>query len=141
MLACKIPSKIKVGCVYYSFLGVSFDDGSSSVEAHERHVRSSHKKMTYISPCGLKELLHKREGTFVNLVIKINNVTWIDGKWAKYISKDNQIKFELKERLPEGVYTTKLQALKYAIKKWSDDIVWYNDTISTLNSAVDIKSY
>jgi len=40
MLACKTPTTLKKEDVLYSFEGVSYDDGSSSIEAHEWIVRS-----------------------------------------------------------------------------------------------------
>lgn len=117
MLACKTPISLCKGFVLYSFEGISYDDGSSSVEAHEWHVRSIQSKPTYLSLCGTKIRSYRRKTTFVNLVSKRKGKTWVKGEWAKYIAKDYQNRFELGERLPEGIYTTPLQAIKFALKK------------------------
>lgn len=67
MKACLTPKNVKKGDVFYSFDAFSFDDGSSTVEAHEWHVRSIMNKDTYISPCRLKSLGTKRKAKFIGL--------------------------------------------------------------------------
>jgi citrate synthase len=71
MLACIAPKSMKKGSILYSFEGVSYDDGSSTVDAHEWHVRSIQQKPTTINLRGTALLDHSRKATFVNLV------TWL----------------------------------------------------------------
>ena len=114
MLACKIPLSLKKHTVLYSFEANAWDDGSYSVEMHEWHVRSIQMRSTYLSKCGLKHLGHKRKALFVSIISKKQGVTWIKSNWANYIPKDLRISFEAKDRLPLGIYTTKLKALQFA---------------------------
>lgn len=141
MLACKTPNSINQDDVFYSFEAMSYDDGSSSVEAHGWHVRSCQRRKTYASKCGLKELSYRREAVFVNLISKKKDVTWVNDNWANYIAKDYQVKFEIKERLPEGIYTTKQKAIKFAVKKWTADIEWYLNEIGSLKTVKEIECY
>jgi hypothetical protein len=124
MLACKTPSSLEKGSILFSFEGVSYDDNTSSVEAHEWHVRSIQLKPT-------------RKATFINLVSKKKGTTWIKGDWAKYIAKDYQIKFELNDRLPDGIYTTQLQAVKYAYKKQYEYIAFAKSKLAEAKSKKD----
>lgn len=141
MLACKSPNSISKGTVLYSFEGISFTDGTSSVEAHEWHVRSVQNRNTYIDLSGLKLRNTRRKAVMVSLVSKKQGVTWIKGAWAKNIPKAHKMTFEVSDRLPEGIYTTRLQAIKFAVKKCESEIAWYEIQIPTLSSKKDIGKY
>lgn len=138
MLACKTPSSLKKGSIFYSFEAVSYDDDTSSVEAHEWHVRSYQLKPTLINLGGTALLDSSRKATFVNLVSKKKGTTWVKGDWAKYIPKDYQNKFELKDRLPVGIYTTQLQAIKYAYQKQHEYIALAKSKLAEAKSKKDI---
>ncbi len=141
MLACKTPKSLSKGDVYFSFEGISFDDGSTSVEAHEWHVRSIQNRSTYRSRCGLKLMSSIRKASMVSLVSKKKGVTWVRGAWAKYVPNEYKRMFEVADRLPEGIYTTKLQAIKFAVQKWEADITWYENEIPTLKTKREIARY
>lgn len=115
MLPCKTPLSFNKDTILYAFEGVSFDDDTSSVEAQEWHVRSIQLKATTVNLGGTTLLNSARKATFVNIISKKKGTTWTKGNWAKYIPKEYQNKFELKDRLPKGLYTTKLQAIKFAV--------------------------
>lgn len=138
MLACKTPPSLKKEDVLYSFEAVSYDDGSSSVEAHEWVVRSIQTKPTLICLRGVSLLNSSRKAVFINLVSKKKNITWINGEWANYIPKDYRKKFERGERLPEGVYTTQLQAIKFAVNKQHENIAFAEAELSAATSKKDI---
>lgn len=141
MLACKTPKSLSKGDVYFSFEGISFNDGSSSVEAHEWHVRSIQNRSTYRSRCGTKLSSTTRNALMVSLVSKKNHVTWVRGAWAKYIPNEYKRMFEVADRLPEGIYTTQLQAIKFAVKKWEADISWYENEMPTIKAKREIAKY
>jgi hypothetical protein len=138
MLACIAPKSIKKGSILYSFEGVSYDDGSSTVDTHEWHVRSIQQKSTTINLRGTALLDHSRKATLVNLVSKKKGTTWVKGDWAKYIAKYYQNKFELKDRLPDGIYTTKLQAIKFAYEKQHEYIALANSKLAEAKRKKDI---
>jgi hypothetical protein len=137
MLACKTPSSLEKGSILFSFEGVSYDDNTSSVEAHEWHVRSIQLKPTLINLGGTTLFNSSRKATFINLVSKKKGTTWVKGDWAKYIAKDYQIKFELNDRLPDGIYTTQLQAVKYAYKKQYEYIAFAKSKLAEAKSKKD----
>jgi hypothetical protein len=139
MLACRTPNSLKKGTILYSFEGVSYDDGYSSVEAHEWHVRSIQLKPTMINLGGTALMNNARKATFVNLVSKKKGLTWVKGDWANYIPKDYQNKFELSDRLPEGIYTTQLQAIKFAYEKQHEYIAFAKSKLAEAKSKKDIN--
>jgi hypothetical protein len=138
MLACRTPDSLKIGSIFYSFEGVSYDDNTSSVDAHEWHVRSIQLKPTIINLGGTALLDSSRKTTFINLVSKKKGTTWVKGGWTNYIPKDYQNKFELKDRLPEGIYTTQLQAIKYAYKNQHKYIAFAKTKLAEAESKKDI---
>lgn len=127
----KYPAtKIKVGAVLYSYSAYSFDDGSSTVDAIEWHVRSIMKRRGSQTFHGRKKAFSEyRSDKFVHITQKIKGVTWIklstkhfDFGFAKSISESYKDKFKVGDHLPRGVFTTRLAALKYAIKAKSESI-------------------
>jgi hypothetical protein len=138
---CKAPTSLTKGVILFSFEGLSFDDGTSSVEAHEWVVRSVRTKRTNISECGLKLNPFKRDAVFVNISSKKKGVTWIDSKWAKYISADYKKSFILGDRLPEDIYTTSLQALKYSVKKWGKYVAEAKVELEKANTKKEIDTW
>lgn len=141
MKPCRVPKSLKVGSKLYSFSACSYDDDTSSVIAHEWHVRSIQNRSTWINIGGTQILNHARKAMFVFMASKKKGLTWVNGNWAKYIPKDYSKKFELIDFLPEGVYTTELQAIKFAVQKWEANISWYENLISSLVSAKEIREY
>jgi len=139
MLPCKTPISLKKGSVLYSFEAVSYDDDTSSVESHEWHVRSIQYKSTTISLGGITLQNSARKATFVNLVSKKKGKTWVKGNWAKYIAKDYQTKFELSDRLPEGIYTTQLQAIKFAYQNQHKYIAFAKSKLTEAKSKKDVE--
>lgn len=138
MRACIAPKSLKKGDILYSFEGVSYDDGSSSVEANEWHVRSIQLRSTTINLGGTALLNNSRKATFVNLVSKKKGKTWVRNDWTKYIAKDYQIKFELKGRLPIGIYTTQLQAIKYAYKNQKEHVAFARSKLASATNTKDV---
>ena len=141
MLACITPKSLKEGSILYSFEGVSFDDDTSSVEAHEWHVRSYQLKPTRVNLGGTVLLNSARKAIFVNIVSKKKGTTWVKDDWAKYIAKDYQKKFELKDRLPEGIYTTQLQAIKFAFEKQHEHVAFAKSKLKDASSKKDIGTW
>ena len=62
-------------------------------------------------------------------------------QWTKYIAKDYQVVFEQVARLPEGIYTTQLQSIKYAVKAHNDNIEFVRKKISSNLSPKDQKEW
>lgn len=138
-MACKAPISLKRGDVLFSFEGVSYTDATSAVEQFEWTVRNVTTRSTYKSEDGLRERTFTRKAVFVSLVIKEAGVTWIDGKWARMIPKSHQKKFELKERLPKRIYTTRLKAIKFAVKDAEINVCLAQSEIDKANADKAIK--
>ncbi|MEZ8959557.1 hypothetical protein AB6E94_19245 [Vibrio lentus] len=141
MKPSKIPHSIAVGSIFYSYTACSYDDGTSSVIEHEWHVRSIQNKSTWIDLAGTNILNSARKTRFVSMASKVNGLTWVKGAWTKYIPKDHLLRFEFNKQLPEGVYTTKLQAIKYAIEVFNTDIHWYETKLAEINQPSEAKRY
>ncbi len=141
MKPCRIPKSFKLGSEFYSFSACSYDDGSSSVIAHHWHVRSIQNKPTQLNRAGTSLLSFARRAVFVGMASKKKGLTWVNGKWTKYIPKDYACRFELGQFLPEGIYTTELQAIKFAVKQWETDVKWYQGEIAKLDDPKEIAEY
>jgi hypothetical protein len=126
----KYPASIiKVGAVLYSYDAFSYDDGSSSVDAHEWHVRSIMRKRGTQTRYGYKQSRRDSyQDKFVHITVK-NKDTW--GKLStkqfhrgffKSIPKNLKDSFKVGDHLPRGVFTTQLAALKHAIKDKTESI-------------------
>lgn len=127
----KYPASIiKVGAVLYSYDAWSYDDGRATVDANEWHVRSIMKRRGTQSQCGYKNpYRNKHDDKFVHIAKKIKGETWVKLStkqfhfgFAKSISKFNKNSFKVGDPLPRGVFTTRLSALKYAIKSKVESI-------------------
>lgn len=141
MKPCKVPKSIKVGSVFFSFSACSYDDNTSSVIPHEWHVRSIQNRNTWINVGGTQILNSARKTLFVGMASKVKGKTWVNGKWAKYIPKEYRNSFELRNFLPEGVYTTELQAIKFALKQWTSNIEWYKEEMLTITNKKELADY
>lgn len=119
-------SKIKVGAVLYKVDVAEWDDGSVSISVDEWVVRSIKRKRGTQTPGGKRRVGDAYGDTaplYVNVSAKIKDVTWVrqsrkvaDFGWAKSIPKHLKEQFQVGCRLPLGIFTTPLAALKWALK-------------------------
>ena len=131
----KYPAgKIKVGLVLYQFNAYTDDEtGKSSVECYEWVVRSIMKKRGSQSQYGVKKSTAEFwQQRYVHITQKIDGLTWGkksrkngDFGWLSSIPAWARDSFTEGEDLPDGIYTTKLAALKSAINSKVDDIARY----------------
>ena len=131
------PKSLKPGCVLFAYDAFTYDDGGSSVELQQWVVRNIRAKRysgifrgTVLNPKPLK---------FVNLICKLDGITWFKGQWKKYIPDYHKKGFRQGSLLPRGVYTTKLMALKYAVKRWEGEVGWYPGEIKDCNDDPEFK--
>lgn len=117
-------SRIKVGAVLYSVFAWTDDDtGKSHVDIDEWHVRSIQNRKRYA-------LSDEREMT-VNIVHKCEYVTWENEEWKKNIPPRFRHKFRVGDNLPYGIYTTQSAALRCALDKKKESVVWYQERQDT----------
>jgi len=117
MKACLTPKSLSKGAVLYSFESVSYEGGKCTVEARQWFVRDIQEKPSNINLGSVTLPNSSRLINMVNLVCKVKKVTWIRGKWSRHIPKEFQFRFDKAGRLPKGIYTTELQAIKFAVKE------------------------
>lgn len=138
-------SKIKVGAVLYKVDVSEYDDGSMSVAVDEWIVRSIKRKR------GSQTIFNSRRPNadvapvYVNVTAKIKDVTWIrlsrkvnDFGWSKSISQYHRAQFKVGRRLPKGLFTTPLAALKYALKSADKNL---QTSLEYLEKAQDVEEY
>ncbi len=127
----KYPASIiKVGAILHEYDAYTYDDGSSTVEVKEWHVRSIMRKRGTQTKYGYKQHLSEfNQEKYVHITEKCK-ATW--GKLStkqfhrgffKSIPKHLTKSFMVGGDLPSGIFTTKLAALKYAIKNKEQSIV------------------
>ncbi|AZS26252.1 hypothetical protein [Vibrio anguillarum] len=119
-------SKIKVGAVLFKVDVSEWDDGSTSISIDEWIVRSIKRKRGTQTPIGKSCTGYEYGDTaplYVNVTAKIKDVTWVrqsrkvnDFGWSKSIPQYYKKQFQVGERLPNGIFTTPLAALKSALK-------------------------
>lgn len=126
----KYPSSvIKVGAVLYE-VSAYYYEGKTSVDVDEWHVKSIRKKRGSQTKRGrdVPEYL-KNDNLYVNIVAKIDGVTFVrlsrkvgDIGWSASIPAQFRKQFAVGDDLPFGLYTTKLQAFKYALESQNEDV-------------------
>ncbi|MBL4908989.1 MAG: hypothetical protein JKX78_03695 [Alteromonadaceae bacterium] len=123
-------SVINIGAVIYDVMAFTYE-GKTEIDIRHWHVRSiQRKRMSRLEKRFLAMGTHPRDATqYVGLTAK-NEFTWgrlggisprVDG-WSKSISRRDRMKFTVGDDLPSGVYTTILQALKYALLDAQGDL-------------------
>lgn len=136
-------SVIKVGAVLYTASGVVWD-GKTSIDVNEWVVRSIQCKRGTKSKFGFKNLYPEDTAQFVNVTQRVDGITWGklsaktgDFGWKKSIPAEYRDQFKVGSELPNGFYTTKLQALKYALVNEQDHIKWYEAELKNPESSYD----
>ncbi len=136
-LGCqKYPkSKIKVGAILYKVDVSEWDDGSTSISIDEWVVRSIKRKRGTQTAMGKRRVGCQYGDTaplFVNISAKIKGVTWIrvsrkvnDFGWSNSIPKYYREQFQVGHRLPVGIFTTPLAAMKWALKHHENQLNSY----------------
>ena len=117
-------SKIKKGAILYSVDAYTYDDGTSSVDICEWHIRSIMKRRGTQTWYGhINPFADRYNEKYVHLTQKVKDITWVrlSSKighygWAKsiYILYKKKFKTTI-DVLPDGLYTTIYSAFKYAI--------------------------
>ncbi len=119
----KPPASLSVGSILYRYDAYTYDDGSRTVDAEEWVVRSIRAKRNSISRWGVKASRFNDQRKMINITHRINDITWSKKTgWEKSISLFHRKQFPLGEELPNGFYTTPLQALKYSIQSKECDL-------------------
>lgn len=134
----KYPSSvIKIGAVLYRACGYEHD-GRIHISLEEWVVRSIQRKRGSKSKFGFKlpESLQRKD-LYVNVTQRVKSVTWGkrsnkigDFGWLKSIPQEFREQFAVGENLPYGMYTTKLSALKHALKESQAEVRWYEEKIA-----------
>lgn len=130
-------SRIKVGAVLYKVDVAEWDDGSTSISIDEWLVRSIKRKRGTQTPMGKRRIGDAYGDTaplYVNVTAKVKDVTWVrqsrkvnDFGWSKSIPKNYREQFQVGKRLPLGIFTTPLAALKWALKDNERALDRYHD--------------
>ncbi|WII71723.1 hypothetical protein QJS83_14755 [Bdellovibrio sp. 22V] len=112
--------KYKVGGIMYSCWPYTHDDGRVEVTVDEWVIRSVQKKRNSQSRYGVP-VLNPDERRYVNLAQRIEGLTVNKkGEWLKTIP--TCCKFQFAENVPPfHLFTTHLQALKFALKNCESD--------------------
>lgn len=127
----KYPASIiKVNAVLYRYDAFTYDDGSSTVDLQEWVVRSIQRKRGSQTRYNRKApFAEYRQEKFVNITRKVNGLTWGkrsrkngDFGFLKSIPRYCREQFKVGENLPLGIFTTKLAALKFAIKDKQESV-------------------
>lgn len=128
-------SKIKVGAVLFKVDVAEWDDGSTSITIDEWIVRSMRRRRGTQTYMGRKRAGFNNGSdapVYVNITAKIKDVTWVrqsrkvnDFGWSKSISKYHKEQFEVGRRLPMGVFTTPLAALKWALRQHQEQLDYF----------------
>lgn len=123
-------SKIKKGIILYCYDAFSYDDGTSTVELQEWHVRSIMRKPRTQTRFGRPNPYAEFHQTiYIYVTRKVKDITWGkksrkngDFGWLGSISEYYRKSFRVGSDLPTGLYTTKLSALKYAVHEKLESI-------------------
>ncbi len=141
-------SKIKVGAVLYTAIAYEWK-GKINLDVNEWVVRSIQKKRGSQTKYGrtVSEFA-RNDDVYVNITEKVQGITWGkrskkngDYGWLASISQQHRQSFKVGERLPYGVYTTKLAALKYALKSELESVKWYENELSNPCDSQDVAEY
>jgi hypothetical protein len=107
--------KIKPGTIFYGCYPYTDENGKVEITVDEWVVRSIRKKRNSQTRYGIP-LAYPDTQDYVNLVQKYDGLTWSKTGWLKNISPMFRRQFVLGGDLPHDLFTTPLQALKYAEK-------------------------
>ena len=141
-------SKIKVGAVLYGAMGYEWE-GRIILDVNEWVVRSIQKKRGSQTRYGRAlSQAFRNDDVYVNITEKVKDITWGkrskkngDYGWLSSISQQHRQNFKVGERLPYGIYTTKLAALKHALKSEQESVKWYEDELSKGVDDADVSIY
>ncbi len=136
-------SVIKVGVNLYTATGVVWD-GKVCIDVNEWVVRSIQCKRGTKSKFGFKNIYPEDSAQYVNVTQRLDGITWGklskktgDYGWKKSIPAEYREQFQVGADLPSGFYTTKLQALKYALGDELNHIEWYESELKKAESPYD----
>jgi hypothetical protein len=123
-------SKIKVSALLFKFEAFCYDDGTSETSCQEWIITSIMKRRGTQSRNGYKSRWAEIENQkFVHIKQVVKGITWgkrstKNGDFGLLKRIPSRYKDEFREGfdLPNGYYTTKLAALKYAIWKEQESI-------------------
>lgn len=129
-------SVIKVGAILYQVSAYSYE-GKVCIDVNEWHVKTIRKKRGSQTKKGSKVAEHmKNDALYVNIVQKVDDVTWGrlsrkvgDIGWYSTIPAFCKKQFTAGADLPLSIYTTKLQAFKFALHL-------VNETIDDMEKAL-----
>ena len=108
--------KIKPGTIFYGCYPYTDENGKIEITVDEWVVRTIRKKRNSQTRYGIPKS-YPDMNDYVNLVHKHEGLTWSEKNgWMKNISSMFRRQFILGRDLPYGLFTTPLQALKYAEK-------------------------
>lgn len=145
----KFPSSvIKVGAVLFQVTAY-YHDGKTCVDVDEWHVKSIRKRRGSQTKNGFNVPVYLRnDQVYVNLIAKIEGVTWVrlsrkvgDIGWSPSIPANFRKQFAVGQELPLGIYTTKLQAFKYALESSIKYISNLNIRLESELNTVDREEY
>lgn len=136
-------SVIKVGAILYTTTGFVWE-GKVCIGVNEWVVRSIQCKRGSKSKFGFKNLYPEDPAQYVNVTQRLDGITWGklstktgDYGWKKSIPAEYREQFKVGADLPNGFYTTKLQAFKYALDDELDHIKWYESELEKTESSFD----
>lgn len=114
--------EFKTGQVFYTCWPYTDDEGRVKIEVDEWVVRSIQKKRNSQTRYGIPRAV-PNDSVYVNLTNRIPGLTTDKktGAWDKSISKWFRRQFIRDNGLPDDMFTTPLQALKYALKNCDSD--------------------
>ncbi|AFK66705.1 hypothetical protein COPG_00109 [Colwellia phage 9A] len=126
----KYPASIiKKAAVLYCYSSWTYEPedcgkrGKSGIDLQEWIVRSVQKRKGSQTVYGRKQLGRTDDTTYVNVTQKISGITWGKLSTKQFhrgffasISKHHKKQFRVGDELPHGLFTTKLAAIRYAIK-------------------------
>ncbi|ODM57009.1 MULTISPECIES: hypothetical protein [Vibrio] len=144
-------SKIKVGISLYKVDVAEWDDGSTSISIDEWLVRSIKRRRGTQTAMGKRRVGDAYGDTaplYVNVTAKIKGVTWVkqsrmanDFGWSKSIPKGYREQFQVGARLPLGIFTTPLAALKWALKDNERELERYHDYRNKVTDEAEIAEW
>ena len=136
-------SVIKVGTTLYTASGIVWD-GKAGIDVNEWVVRSIKCKRGSKSQFGFKYSYPEDTAQYVNVTQRLDGITWGklskktgDYGWRKSIQAQYRKQFEVGADLPSGFYTTKQQALKFALVSELNHIKWYESELKKPESTFD----
>ena len=114
------PRSLAKGAILYKFDAYTDDDGETTIDREEWVVRSIQCQRR--NKLAMRLSISEQRPKYVFLTQRIDFITWYKDQWVTSISPLYKTLFRCGERLPDGMYTTLLKALKSAIHRKADDI-------------------